>query len=90
MRRDPVTPETRDAVLQRDGGCVGPRIGLPGACYGRIEIDHVRASGGLQLRSPSTLENLACLCSTHHRYKTEHGREVRPLLIAWIAARVAA
>jgi 5-methylcytosine-specific restriction endonuclease McrA len=83
-RRDPVTPEVYAAVRQRDGGCVGPRVGLVGRCGGPIEVDHVRASGGLGMRSRSTLDNLVSLCQTHHRYKTEHGREVRPILLAYI------
>ena len=32
-------------IRHRDGVCVGPRIGMPGECFGSLEIDHVRASG---------------------------------------------
>ncbi|HSE45949.1 MAG TPA: hypothetical protein VLA89_11550, partial [Gemmatimonadales bacterium] len=71
--RDPVTPEVYQQVRNRDHGCVGAIIGLPGSCYGRIELDHVRASGGLGMRSPSTVDNLESLCGQHHQYKTLHG-----------------
>lgn len=84
MRKDPVTPELRDAVLERDKGCLGPRVGMPGNCHFHLELDHVRASGGLGLRSPSTMENLATLCRDHHRLKTEAGRTWRPPLLAYL------
>jgi len=74
----------RLAVLERDQGCVG--FGrLPGACEARLELDHVRASGGLGMKSRTTLDNLVALCSGHHRWKTEHGREARPILLAYLA-----
>ena len=74
----------RTAVNQRDPVCVGRVIGLPGECIGGLEMDHVRASGGLQMKSPSVASNLVRLCLSHHDYKTNHGREVRPRLIAYI------
>lgn len=74
-------------LRQRDRLCVGFVIGLPGECYGALEPDHVRASGGISMKSRSTVDNGAMLCSVHHRYKTEHGREVRPLLIDYIEGR---
>lgn len=86
-RRDPVTPEVYAAVRRRDGGCVGPRIGMPGRCGYHVEIDHVRSSGGLAMRSPSTVDNLVSLCSDHHRVKTEDGRIWRPRLLEWIESR---
>lgn len=80
-RRDPVTPALRAYVLQRDGGCVGREYS---GCEGPIEIDHVRASGGLGLRSSSEKGNLVALCRWHHRAKTEYGRIWRPLLLAYL------
>lgn len=74
-------PEVRRAALLRDGGCLGPRIGMPDPCYGAIELDHIRASGGIGMKSRSTLDNAASLCATHHRIKTNAGRTWRPLLI---------
>jgi hypothetical protein len=81
---DPVPPEVRALVRERDRGCVFARLGIPHECYGRPEIDHVRASGGLGLRSPSTPDNLVLLCPSAHLAKTLHGRVWRPVLLAWI------
>lgn len=81
-RKDPVTSELRAYVLARDGGCVGRFISTP--CEGPIEIDHVRASGGLGLRSPSEKGNLISLCRWHHKAKTDFGRIWRPLLLAYL------
>jgi hypothetical protein len=44
----------------------------------------VRASGGSGLRSRSTPDNLVRLCPSAHFAKTLHGREWRPVLLAWI------
>lgn len=74
----------RRLVILRDGGCVGPRVGLPGSCVHGIELDHVRASGGMGMKSESTAANLVSLCASHHRYKTSFGREARPLLVAYL------
>ena len=82
--RDPVIDATWAAVRARDGGCVGPRAGLPGDCGGPLELDHV-LNGGLALRGPSTEGNLVTLCRDHHRYKTEHARGARMLLVAYLA-----
>lgn len=84
MARDRVTPEVYQQVRNRDAGCVGAIIGMPGSCYGRIEVDHVRASGGLGMRSPSTVDNLVSLCGQHHRMKTEAGRTWRPKLLTYL------
>ena len=78
-------PEVSEAIRVRDQGrCVGPLIGMAGECYGRPEKDHIRASGALGMKSRSTLDNGALLCSRHHRQKTDHGREWRPSLIAYV------
>jgi 5-methylcytosine-specific restriction endonuclease McrA len=81
---DPVSSTVRALVWARDGGCVFARLGIPHDCYGRPEIDHVRASGGVGLRSPSTPDNLVLLCASAHLEKTLHGRRWRPVLLAWI------
>lgn len=80
MRRDPVTSEVAQHVLARDGGCVGPRIGMPDRCFGRPELDHIHTGGGIQLRGPSIPTNLVSLCRVHHRIKTDHGSTWRPPL----------
>lgn len=74
--------------MQRDaravGGCVGFSL-LNGECAGGLELDHVRASHGVGLKSVTCDCNLVSLCGSHHRFKTEHGREVRPVLLAYLA-----
>lgn len=76
----------RLVVLGRDGGCAGPRARFPiSEHYGALELDHVRASHGIGMKSETTAENLVSLCGSCHRWKTEHGREARPLLLAYLA-----
>lgn len=74
-------------VLQRDaravGGCIGFAL-LNGSCAGGLELDHVRASHGVGMKSVTCDCNLVSLCGAHHRFKTEHGREVRPVLIVYL------
>lgn len=82
--RDPVPPEVRAHVRARDRGYVFGQLGVPHDCLGRLELDHVRASGGLGLKSASTPTNLVLLCPWAHREKTLHGRRWRPILLAWI------
>ena len=74
-----------DAIRERDRGCVGPRAGFVGECYGQLERDHVRASGGIGMKSESTRRNGVLLCSVHHAHKTVHGREDRAKLLAYLA-----
>lgn len=76
--------ELRIHVLERDGGCVGPLLGMPGDCYGSLELDHVRASHGMGLKSPTVASNLVSLCGGHHRVKTDAGRTWRPVLLAYL------
>lgn len=83
-QRDPVTPELREQVLEREHyACVLRGVS---SCAGYLELDHVRSSGALGKRSRSTLDNLVALCTRHHQWKTEHGREARPILLAYLAA----
>lgn len=78
-------------VRARDGGCVAERA-VNGAaeirteleCRGRVEVDHVRASGGLGMKSETHRTNLVCLCSHHHRLKTEYGKTWRPILLHYL------
>lgn len=75
-----------NAIYSRDHGrCVGPAAGFQGDCYGSLERDHVRASHGIGMKSESTRYNGVLLCSVHHAWKTVHGREARPLLLAYLA-----
>jgi len=88
-----IPASVRAEVYARDQGCVGPRVGMPGECQGAIELDHVRASHGMGMKSQTTRDNLVSLCSGgataygHHRLKTEHGRTWRPLLLQYIERR---
>jgi hypothetical protein len=78
-------PDVAAAIRERDRRCVGPAVGMAGTCYGSVEIDHVRGSGGLGMKSPSTADNGVLLCSgIHHRMKTENGRIWRPLLLNYL------
>lgn len=79
-----IPSDVRAIVHARDNGCVGPRAGLPGDCIGSVEQDHVRASGALGKKSRSTSDNLVDLCAGHHRFKTLHGKTVRPLLLHYL------
>lgn len=79
-----IPTSVRAQVVARDVACVGPRVGMPEPCYGQRELDHVRASHGIGMKSESTADNLVSLCSAHHRMKTEHGRTWRPVLIAYL------
>lgn len=80
-----IPPELRIEVLSRDNGCVAFRAGLPDStCHGALEIDHVRASHGMGMKSRTALDNLVTLCGNHHRIKTADGRHCRPLLLAYL------
>lgn len=58
-----------------------------GHCTGGIQLDHVRASHGMGMKSESSRGNLLSLCNTHHLVKTLNGRKWRPILLAYIAER---
>ena len=75
----------RSQVIGRDMGCVGVKVGMPGECWGISELDHVRASHGIGMKSETSVSNLVLLCSTHHRMKTEHGKTWRPRLLEYLA-----
>lgn len=74
-------PAVVEAAYRLHGGCLGPKVGMSEPCAGQLEPDHIRASGALGKKSRSTLDNLAPLCSIHHRIKTREGRTWRHLLI---------
>jgi hypothetical protein len=82
--------DVRRAIEKRDGArCVATRAGFPAAVIARCvgstrDIDHVRASGGMGMKSRSTVDNGVLLDPWCHRWKTEHGREARPLLLAYL------
>ena len=78
-------PLVAQQIRDRDRYCVGGRSGFPVPCSGAgTEIDHVRASHGMGMKSPSTTANGVLLCNLCHVWKTEHGRQARPLLLAYL------
>ena len=79
------TAAQRAYIRQRDRGCVAAHILKDyNSCQGALQVDHVRASGGLGMKSPATLNNLVQLCAWHHKAKTEYGRVWRPLLLSYL------
>jgi 5-methylcytosine-specific restriction endonuclease McrA len=82
----------KNYVRARDNGCVARRAAAFFAnsapplmpCDGALDVDHVRASGGLGLKSPTHRTNMVVLCRHHHRAKTEYGKVWRPLLLAYL------
>jgi 5-methylcytosine-specific restriction endonuclease McrA len=83
----------KNYVRARDNGCVAlralamvhPRLRQEYMiCQGPLDVDHVRASGGLGMKSPTVRSNLVVLCRHHHNAKTDWGKTWRPLLIAYL------
>lgn len=78
-----IPPDMRLRVLTRDNGCVG--FGrFPVECSGPLELDHVRASHGMGMKSRTEDDNLVSLCGNCHRYKTAYGKEARPILLDYL------
>lgn len=67
-RQDPVTPEVRAEVLERDGGCVLARFEPDHTCWGELEVHHRK----LRRHGDHTADNLCVLCSRGHAYVHEH------------------
>ncbi len=67
-KRDLVTRAVALAVLERDQGCVAPRLGGSAAdCRGRLTLDHVRDHAAMGARrAPSDPGHLVSLCTAHH------------------------
>jgi hypothetical protein len=57
---------------------------MPELCFGGLELDHVRASHGIGMKSETTVQNLVQLCASHHRIKTNDGRTWRPILVSYL------
>ena len=77
--------EVREHVREHQPRCIGPLAGMPWDCTPGYELDHVRASGGVGMKSESIATNGAQLCPRHHELKTRAGRTWRPRLLAVIA-----
>jgi hypothetical protein len=80
-RKDPVTPELRLAVLERDGGCVAFEWATD-ACKGRLTLDHVKDQPMMGKRAPSDMAHLVTVCEHHHLdgWATSHRPELREYL----------
>lgn len=74
-------PEVRAHVETHQPPCLGPLAGMPEPCAGQSELDHIRASGGIGMKSKSVAVNAARMCGIHHRRKTDFGRQYRPKLL---------
>lgn len=74
-------PAVRAHVREHQWGCLGALAGMGGPCIGELELDHVRASGGVGMKSDSIAVNAAHMCLVHHDEKTMNGRIWRPALI---------
>ena len=85
-----IPPEVRRKVLARDHGqCVCYWAGFPleivEACpLQPVELDHIRASHGMGMKSETTARNLVSLSNPCHLWKTLNGRKARPLLLDYI------
>ena len=64
---DRVAPAVALFVLQRDQGCIAPRLGgTYHDCWGRNRLEHVQDSGGrMGRRAPSDAAHLVTLCEGH-------------------------
>jgi hypothetical protein len=82
VRRDPITPEVREAVLRRDRDCVAPLLGATDPCRGRLTLDHVKDAPMMGRRAPSDPAHLVTLCWHHHLdgWATSHRPELRQYL----------
>lgn len=67
MRKDPVTPDTRQRVFERDGfQCVAPRVGGTSMdCFGELRLEHVKSELRMGKRAPSDMAHLVTLCEGH-------------------------
>lgn len=64
--RNTVTAKIALAVLQRDGGCVAPRLGGSAMdCWGRNRIEHVKAEPRMSKRAEPRMDRLLTLCEGH-------------------------
>jgi len=63
---DRVTPDVALFVLNRDSGCIAPRLGGSAMdCWGRNTIAHVKDEPRMGRRAPSDPAHLATICQGH-------------------------
>jgi 5-methylcytosine-specific restriction endonuclease McrA len=75
-----VRARDKDCVARRSIALSGGDLDFRSTCDGPLDVDHVRASGGLGMKSPTHRTNMVVLCRHHHIAKTEYGKVWRPLL----------
>lgn len=64
--KDRVSPALALFVLQRDGGCMAPRLGGSYMdCWGRNRLEHVKAQPRMGKRAEARADRLVTLCSGH-------------------------
>lgn len=63
---DKVTPAVALEVLNRDSGCIAPRLGgTTMDCFGRNRLEHVKDEPRMGRRAPSDPAHLVTLCEGH-------------------------
>lgn len=76
-------PEFRKGIIARDRGCVACIAGIPWCPGdGPLEVDHIDGRRGDHLLDE---RNVVTLHRAGHVYKTEHSKETKPILRAYIA-----
>lgn len=75
----------REHVYTHQRVCIGPLAEMDGMCDRYDDLDHLRASGAVGMKSKSIAVNGARLCGLHHREKTMRGKTWRPRLLGVIA-----
>lgn len=65
----------RRRVLDRDGGCVAPGLGVPGRCAGILHVHHITPKGMGGSKRLDDESNLVTLCLWHHDWVHSHVAE---------------
>lgn len=94
-RRDPVSPELYQQILERDQGCIAPIVDLSqlGTCSPHLELEHVKSQLRIGKRAPSRPDHLVTLCTNHTEQGMKAGhvwnsnkqnRELVRMYLEWI------
>ena len=88
MKRDPVTPDMRERILDRDGACLMWKMDNDHQCRdifgtphapndrGRLTLEHVKSELMLGRRAPSDERHLVALCgAVNNRVPSKVERE---------------
>lgn len=94
-RKDPVTPELREAVLRRDRVCFVSRVDLSHICRdgwgmphrsddtNRLSIEHVKDEPRMGVRAPSDAGHCLALC--HGANNGVPSKEMRAAMRSYLA-----